>query len=122
MNAPKKPQYASVEYPFPLKESPIVWCPICGKATYDIDEDSITPCPHLAFIFIGEDFEYKSQDFEKRTSGKDLEDLSFENFQEFLESLGYDNKFLAIEITHGGLGCGTSWHTDIYGFDYSTYC
>ena len=126
MSESSKPQYAAVEYPFLQNDIPIVHCPICGQGTHDRDEDGsseMTTCPHLAFIFIGEPscFEYKSEEFEKRVSGKDLDNLSFENFKKFLKSLSYDNKMLALEVTHGGFAGngGAVWYTDIFGFDYS---
>jgi len=126
MSEPSKPQYAEVEYPFPQADLPIVHCPICGQGTFDRDEDGsseMTPCPHLAFIFNGEPsiFEYKSEEFSQRITGKDFENLSFKNFRKFLKSLGYDNKMLALEVTHGGFAGngGAVWYTDIFGFDYN---
>lgn len=117
------PQYAKVEQPFGCAP-PLVHCPICGSATLKIGEEGgeVTACPHLAFIYVGEvgEFEYQSQDFEKRFSTIELEDLSLETFQKSLEQAGYDNKLLAIEITYGGMACGPVWNADIFGFDYGT--
>jgi len=126
MSESSKPQYAAVEY-FPLAEPPVIHCPICGQGTHQTHEDGssvMTPCPHLSFIFFSDQaiFAYKSIDFTERIQDQDLDDLSFENFEEFLEEIGYDNKMLAIEATSGGMADngGGSWRTDIYGFDYST--
>ena len=123
MSDSSKPQYAAVEYPYPLDEFPIVHCPICGNATFKEDDGSseMTPCPHLAFIFNGSSgtFEYKSAEFAERSSTVEEDDLSFENFEEYLEPLEYDNSMLVLEVTHGGIP--NVWYTDIYGFDYSTY-
>jgi len=126
MSESSKPQYASVEYPFPLNETPIIHCPICGQGTYSVKKDGsseMTPCPHLTFIFFSDQatFAYKCPDFTERIHDQDLDDLSYENFEEFLEEIGYDNKMLAIEVTHGGMADngGGSWRTDIYGFDYN---
>jgi len=128
MNDSSKPQYAAVEYPFPQPDLPVVHCPICGQGTHDLHEDGsseMNPCPHLTFIFLGEPsaFTYKSEEFSQRITGKKLDNLSFENFKKFLKSLDYDNKLLALEITHGGLAGNGSpiWYTDIFGFDYNTY-
>jgi hypothetical protein len=123
MSNSEKPQYAAIEYPYPLDEIPIVHCPICGNATYKVDDggSEMTPCHHLAFIFVGSSgtFEYKSAEFAERSSDVEEDDLSFENFEEYLESLEYDNSMLVLEVTHGGIP--NVWYTDIYGFDYSTY-
>ncbi|MCX6244688.1 MAG: hypothetical protein NTU98_08285 [Bacteroidetes bacterium] len=125
MNNSTKPQYAEIEYPFPQADLPVIHCPLCGMGTHDVHEDGsseLTPCLHLAFIFIGDPFTfaYKSEEFEQKVTGKDLKKLSFVKFKKFLQSIGYDNKFLALEISHGGMGGqGTPiWYTDIYGFDY----
>ena len=40
--------------------------------------------------------------------------------RKLLERIGYGNKLLALEITHGGMACGPVWYTDVYGFDYGT--
>lgn len=123
MEARKMPQFASVEQPFGCKP-PIVHCPICGKASIEIkdDVDEVTPCDHLVFIYIGEvsEFEYQSEDFEKRFNAIKRVKISLNNFKDALIEAGYDNKMLAIEITYGGMACGPSWYTDIFGFDYST--
>lgn len=117
------PQYVQIEQPFGC-EPPVVHCPICGGATRAIEEGGkVTPCAHLAFIYSFEDFEYKSQEFEKKMEGIDddlMEDLTFDTFKEFLQKAGYDNKLLAIEITYGGMGGGPMSFTDVYGFDYGT--
>ncbi|MFZ4462494.1 MAG: hypothetical protein ACOYN5_01505 [Bacteroidales bacterium] len=125
MSESSKPQYAAVEYPL-QNDFPIVHCPICGQGTHHLNEDGsseMTPCPHLSFIFIGEPptFDYTSEEFSQRIKGKKLDNLSYENFKKFLTSLGYDNKMLALEITHGGLADngGPIWFTDMFGFDYS---
>ena len=49
-----------------------------------------------------------------------MEEFKFDNFNQYLQQAGYDNKLLAIEITGGGMACGPIWHTDVFGFDYST--
>ena len=117
------PQYAQIEQPFGC-ELPVVHCPICGKATHHIGEEGaeVTPCPHLAFIYIGDagDFEYTSQDFEKSMENIDDEELTFDTFREFLQKAGYGNKLLAMEITYGGMACGPVSATDVFGFDYGT--
>jgi hypothetical protein len=127
MSESSKPQYAAVEYPFPLAETPVIHCPICGQGTYKVQQDGsseMTPCEHLTFIYFNDQgiFAYKNIDFTERIRDRDLDDLSFENFEEFLEEIGYDNKMLAIEATSGGMADngGRSWRTDIYGFDYNT--
>lgn len=128
MSNPTKPQYAAVEYAFPQPDLPVVHCPICGKGTHDVHEDGssdMTPCTHLSFIYFNDQglFTYKSNDFTERIKDQDLDDLSFENFEEFLANIKYDNKMLAIEVTHSGMADngGRSWRTDIYGFDYNAY-
>jgi len=125
MKTTTKPQYAAVEYPFPQADLPTVHCPLCGQGTHDVHEDGssdLTPCPHLTFIFIGDPstFAYKSEEFAQKVKDKDLKKLSITNFKNFLQSIGYDNKFLALEITHGGMGGHGApiWMTDVFGFDY----
>ncbi len=44
--------------------------------------------------------------------------LGLDNFSDYLEVAGYDNKLLAIEVSSGGMACGPVWYTDVYGFDY----
>jgi len=125
MSTPTKPQYAAIEYAFPQTDLPVVHCPLCGHGTHTVHEDGssdLTPCPHLAFIYLGDPstFAFKSEEFEEKVAGKDLKDLTFDNFKKFLQSIGYDNKFLALEVTHGGMGGHgiPIWNTDVYGFDY----
>lgn len=125
MSEISKPQYAAVEYPFPQPDLPVIHCPVCGQGTHDVHEDGssdLTPCPHLSFIFIGDPstFAYKSHEFQQKVSNKRIKGLSTENFQKFLNKLGYDNKMLALEVTHGGMGGHglPIWNVDIYGFDY----
>ena len=117
------PQIACIEQPFGCAP-PIVHCPICGKASMEIVDEcgTVTPCPHLAFIYVGEigDFEFQSADCEKRFEEVDMDELDFDSFSKVLKSVGYDNKLLAIQITYGGMACGPTWYTDIFAFDYST--
>jgi len=127
MNDLKKPQYASVEYPFPLEEEPVVFCPVCGTPTFDFEDGGnmvINPCQCLAFVFLGRppEFIYQSKGFKLRTSEKDLKGLTAKEMKSFIESLGYDNKFLTLEVTYGDYEDDPDWYTDIYGFDYGTYC
>jgi len=116
-----RPQYAQIEQPFGC-EPPVVHCPICGQATVDIEGGGATPCPHLAFIYIGAANEYgfTSVDFERRTEDNDDEEVDFEISLEFLSNAGYGNNLLALEVTYGGMACGPVWYTDIYGFDYGS--
>jgi len=83
----------------------------------------MSSCQHLAFIFNIESsaFDHKSKDFEKRATGIDVDTLSDENLTAFLEFLEYDNKLLVLEVTHGGMGNGRVWYTEIYGFDFGLY-
>lgn len=117
-----KPQYARIEQPFGRKP-PVVHCPICGQATLDLEGGEVTPCPHLAFIYVGEasEFEFTSADYDQRTSDLDDEELDFDSFSEFLGKAGYGNNLLALEVTYGGMACGPVWFTDIYGFDYGSF-
>ena len=122
----KKPQFASVSYPFPLEEPPVVYCPICGNNTFDLADGGdmvINPCQHLAFVFFGRpsEFIYQSKDFQTRTSAKDLKVVTTNEIKGLIETLGYDNKFLAIEVNYGDNEDDPDWLTDIYGFDYGTY-
>ena len=114
------PGYAEIEQPAG-SDFPVVHCPICGAATMEIGENGgeVTPCSHLAFIYVGEvgEFEYQSEDFQIRLEGQETGNLSLESFGEVLKTADYGNKLLALEITHGG---GPVWFTDVYGFDYST--
>lgn len=114
-----EPQYASVEQPFGCPP-PSVHCPICGEANFEPGE--ITPCPHLAFMygFGFSDYGHQSDDFLKRTEHLEGTCLTFDNIVEFLKNAGYGNNMLAIEVTYGGMSCGPSWYTDVYGFDFNT--
>ena len=119
-----KVQFAKIEIPFGAEIQ--VHCPICGHPTIDRDEDEGTAkfskCKHLAFIFVGElgEFECPSKDFKKRTKKVDVEDLDFDTLPEYLQSAGYGNNLLALELTYGGIACGPVWFTDVFGFDYGT--
>lgn len=116
-----KPQYSRIELPFGC-EPPVVHCPICGQATLDAQGGGVTPCPHLAFIYVGEtsEYEFTSADYNQRTSDLDDEDIDFDNFSELLSKAGYGNNFLALEVTYGGMACGPVWFTVIFGFDYGS--
>ncbi|HQP87792.1 MAG TPA: hypothetical protein PLL76_16200 [Thermoanaerobaculia bacterium] len=124
MKPASKPQYASVEQPFGC-QPPKPHCPVCGKAVLQVDDDGLAhadPCPHLAFIFVGEagEFEYRSPAFEKKAARRRLNDLDLVKLRKLLERIGYGNKLLALEVTYGGMACGPVWYTDVYGFDYET--
>ncbi len=124
MKSASKPQFASVEQPFGC-QPPKPHCPVCGKAVLQVDDEGLAhadPCPHLAFIFVGEtgEFEYRSPAFEKREARRRLNDFDLVKLRKLLERIGYGNKLLALEITYGGMACGPVWHTDVYGFDYET--
>lgn len=124
MKPASKPQFASVEQPFGC-DPPQPHCPICGKAALRVDEEGLAqadPCPHLAFIFVGEvgEFAYRSPAFEKKAVRRRLVDLDLVKLRKLLERIGYGSKLLAIEITYGGMACGPVWSTDVYGFDYET--
>ena len=126
MNDPKKLQFASVSYPFPVEEPPVIYCPICGNPSFDLADGGdlvINSCQHLAFVFFGKpsEFIYQSQDFQKRTSGKNLTGVTAKEIKGLIETLGYDNKFLALQVTYGDMGDCENWYTDVYGFDYSVY-
>ena len=117
------PQYAQIQQPFGC-DPPVVHCPICGQATLKTDEEGVgefTPCPHLAFIFIGAtgEFAYRSPDFTGKCDGVDY-DSEDETIEELLIKAGYCDNMLAIEITYGGMAGGPFSFTDIYGFDYET--
>jgi hypothetical protein len=124
MKPASKPQFASVEQPFGC-DAPRPHCPICGKAVLKVDDlglAAVDPCPHLAFLFVGEvgEFEYRSPAFEKKTARRRLHELDLGKLRKLLENVGYGNELLALEITHGGTACGPVWYTDVYGFDYGT--
>ena len=125
MKDESRPQYARVEQPFGV-DFPTVHCPICGKATTKSGDDGpdpeLTPCKHLAFIYVGEvgGFEYTSADFNEKTKNLDFDELDPGNLEEFLKEAGYGNNLLVIELTHGGMACGPVWFTDVFGFDYDS--
>ena len=87
-----------------------------------MDEEGVTPCDHLTFVFIGEvgEFVYQSNDFGRRFQTIKNRNVSLDTVERILKRLGYDNKMLAIEITFGGMACGPVWYTNIFGFDYGT--
>ena len=114
MNDPKKSQYASVSYPFPVEEPPVIYCPLCGSPTFDQAEGGdmvINPCQHLAFVFLGRPsgFIYQSKDFQSKTLEKDLKDVTTKEMKGFIETLGYDNRLLALEVTYGDMGDAENW-------------
>ena len=134
------PQYATVEQPFGIELQPM-FCPICGHHSINTEEDSdeyykVTPCEHLAFIYLNDidEYEYQSEDFAKRLENipededtdEDIEDEDIEDeddedtkyFYNLLVKAGYDNKMLAVEIVHGGMACGPVWNSVTFGYDY----
>ncbi len=117
------PQYAAVEQPFGT-ELVFIHCPICGEPGLKIIDGAgqVTPCDHLAFIFVESvgEFEYQSEDFQSRLEKLELEEVSTNNFQEILAQAGYDNKFLAIALASGGMACGPVWETVVFGFDFNS--
>ena len=122
MNTKAEPQYVVIDQPFG-QEPPNIHCPVCGRAVFDPDEESgdVTPCPHLAFVYLGGagDFVYASDEFAKRANYDEDEEFEFEDFPELLKKADYGNELLAIEVNYGGIACGPVWFTDIYGFDFS---
>ena len=119
-----KPQYAQVEQPSGC-EPPILHCPICGAKTGRVEEEKglvIDPCEHLAFFFFPEtgEFLFQSESFAEKTKDIDWEEVSYSDFPEALEKVGYDNRLLIIEMIYGGIGCGPVSMSDIYGFDFGT--
>ncbi|SMH58440.1 MULTISPECIES: hypothetical protein [Cyanophyceae] len=111
-----------MEQPFGI-DPPNVHCPICGQATFTITSDShnMTPCDHLALIYVGSvgEYVYQSPTFQERTASLGVPDQPFKEFPQYLNQAGYDNQLLLLEITYGGMACGPIWYTDIYGYDYS---
>ena len=117
------PQYATVEQPFGIELQPM-FCPICGHHSINTEEDSdeyykVTPCEHLAFIYLNDidEYEYQSEDFAKRLENIP-EDEDTKYFYNLLVKAGYDNKLLAVEIVHGGMACGPIWNSVTFGYDY----
>lgn len=115
--AESSPQYARVEQPFGFP-APLIHCPMCGAPTVDAATGDPNPCHHALFIYVGAvgEFIYESEQFSHRIQEVD-DEPSLDDFQAFLKAAGYDNKVLAIEVTHGGMACGPVWETDVYGFD-----
>lgn len=116
--------YASVEQPFGC-DPPIVHCPICGQASLNVTDEGgvVTPCPHLAFIHVGElgEYVFASEDFARRISELDDDELDeMDHVREVLAAAGFGKELLALEVTYGGMGCGPMWFTDVFGFDYGT--
>ena len=114
-------QYAAVEQPFGC-DPPIVYCPICGKATHKPAVEDYNPCKHLVFIYadcIGE-FVYQSETFEKRIDEIEFEDFDDEEFKKLFQEVGYGNNLLLLNVTYGGMACGPVWYSDTFAFDYST--
>lgn len=60
-----------------------------------------------------------SPEFQEWLESTDYEYLEFDNFQDVLATVGYDNKLLALDITYGGMAGGPVYYTDIIGFDYN---
>lgn len=117
------PQVAHVQQPFGI-DPPIVHCPICGQATLKMVKEygKLTPCKHLAFIYVNAagEFEYRSKELKDRIKTGGLEDFDPDDFVKQLGKAGYDNKLLILAITYGGMACGPIWFTDYFGFDYGT--
>ena len=123
MDTKPRPQYARIEVPFGV-DFFFCHCPVCGKAAANSEADglTVTPCPHLEFIFICEisEFEHTSDDFSKRLNASkiDRDELDFDTFPNALEELGYGNDMLAMEVNHGGMACGPVWSAEIYGYRF----
>ena len=124
MSKTSSPQCASIELPLGC-EPPVIHCPVCGNATVAIGDEGakVTPCHHPGFIYVGElgDFEYQSDDFEKRTEHVEMNDFTIGTFRQILTNVGYGNGMFAIEMTYGEIACGPVWCTDVYGFDFASF-
>ncbi len=75
------PQYAQVEQPA-MVDYPIIYCPICGTPPITMVEVSAehTYCQHLSFIYISDEFTYKSDEFEQKI--RDVKDVENDNMDE----------------------------------------
>ena len=71
--------------------------------TFDLEARKVTACPHLAFVYIGYvgDFEYQSGVFQGKWQDVNVgvEEFKFDNFNQYLQQAGYDNKLLAPVVT-----------------------
>lgn len=123
MNPAAKPQYASIDLSLG-GEPPRLHCPVCGHRVVAVEDegDSIDPCPHLAFVFVGEvsEFDFRSDGFLRRSAGRPSGRLDVSRLPRFLERIGYGNRLLVLELTYGGMACGPVWYTDVYGFDFES--
>jgi hypothetical protein len=52
---------------------------------------------------------------------EDWDGFPSESVKALIERSGYSNNLVSIEITYESGGCGPSWVSDIYGYDFSTY-
>ena len=123
MSIPASPRLQYVCFEQELgRAAPILHCPFCGKPAIELDAENsatVMGCEHLACIYVGaaNDFEYQSSDFERRRALAQCEESPFDDFRRHLSKMGYGTRFIAFEITHGGLACGPVWNTDVYGFN-----
>lgn len=98
-------------------------CPACGQASVVVDdgEASVTPCGHLAFLYLSESgaFEYLSEAFggRIRAAAGDLP-VSIDELPELLGRLGCGEEFMAIEVEQAGLAHGPVKRYYVYGFSW----
>ena len=118
-----KVAYAEVEQD-DNNENIFPFCPVCGKATMELDEEEngkVTGCKHLEFIYVQEvnEFEYKSDQFKDRFNIIDFDEFELDNLKTTLETIGYTNSLLALEVTTNSIACGPSAFTSVFGFNYT---
>lgn len=124
-------QLAVIEKEADGKNGP--FCPVCGKVSsgYDNDFNEIAPCGHLLFnySFDAGEYVYQTLDFANRVdafvrasrdSNPDFDEpRNPEEFGAMLRALGYGPSVLVLEITSCGMGCGPTWETSNYGYDFN---
>ena len=112
-----------VELEFPFgHDFPPLYCPVCGTVAQIPDEPSEMPtCPHVEFRFLGMigEFDYTTPQIDKLLDEWE-EKYGDDDEVESLEYIEKDNNKTRIifEITTGGMACGPSWSTVVYGFNY----
>lgn len=107
-----------------VRDIPFACCPICGQAVVDRRErevEEMTPCSHLAFIFLGDRGEYAfmTESYRDRLGSSCIELDTLEPTQGLLGAMGYGDELVTLQVEYGDKVRGGSTFSDMLAFDNS---